>query len=90
MVRLKLKRPLENENWNKVLSCNDVNSCANSFVNKLQFYINESSSEHFAKNKRLKSLITQGLITSIREQDRLKKVCTIDKIRKRLIDIRHI
>lgn len=66
---------LKNEQWLDVYSTNDVHKASDIFINKLKKYIQESSKTVKIKNKhqKRKSWVTNGLINSINQKDKLYK-----------------
>ena len=74
-----ISQKLSEVQWNSVLKENEVNSSCNTFINILKDIIDGSTLIRTvsSKKRRLKPWITDGLLTSIRERDRLKKQCTL-------------
>lgn len=66
---------VRNETWRDVLSETDTIRAYDIFINKLEYYINNSKKEikYSCKQKAIKPWITPAIITSIRKRDRMKK-----------------
>ena len=83
-----LDRLLFLEDWAEVINKNDVEQCANSFIDILQKYIQNTTATKNIPNKeqRLKPWISAGLLVSIRKRDKLKKTlaCNPDSVSARL------
>ena len=79
-----LSRSLGQENWNNIIDSKDVDHCAELIVSKIRNHIERAREKVYikCKDRKLKPWITQGLIKSIRERDRLKKISTILKTRE--------
>lgn len=67
---------IKNEDWEGVLQCDDPNEVAQSIINKMQSQLNNATSRTKIKSKLrgIKPWITKGLVTSIRQRDKLKKL----------------
>lgn len=72
-----LREKLRNEQWNNVLNSYDTETCSKNFENTLSQHIKNSTTEstvHIKSKLRiLKPWITQGLIISIRNKEKLYK-----------------
>ena len=77
----KLNKLMEEAAWDDILEHWDADLCTNIFVNRLKGMIVGSTKTIClkSKNRRLKPWITGGLLTSIRNRDRLKKDCTLNR-----------
>jgi len=71
----KLTILIENRNWQNILNCNDPENATQTFVGDLTDYIKRCQIIKTSQRKitKLKPWITVGLITSMRERDKLKK-----------------
>lgn len=72
----KLKNLFKHQCWQDVLNSNDVKIATNKFTDIFSNLINQSTSnigKLNKKNKKIKPWISEGLITSIKERDKLKK-----------------
>lgn len=67
----KLQNIMEQEQWNDFYGCTDTDIACNIFINKLKDNINRCTSEYKVTIKKRKSWITNGLVTSIQERDRM-------------------
>lgn len=73
--KLRLTELLQNETWQDILQSGDPNQVAEKLVNKLQNILQKCKTKQKikSKTKRLKPWITEGLVTSIRNRDKLKR-----------------
>lgn len=69
---------LHNENWQDILQSRDPNCIAQKFVDRLQTHIKACTNtiKTLSKSKAIKPWITQGLVASIRNRDKLKKIAS--------------
>lgn len=77
---VQLENLLSQLEWSNILVNSDVESCTLEFVTVLQ-NVMETCTHNCkisCKNLRLRPWITQGLLTSIRKRDKLKKQCTLN------------
>ena len=80
---VKLAKFLEEQDWNNVLSCNNVELATNIFVNTFSDNIEKSKVIKTIKIKhynRLKPWITNSIIVSIKHRDKMKKKKTIETL----------
>ena len=72
----KLYQMLKNEVWDDVVSLNSVDECTNVFILKLKNYVNQATSAKYVccKKRIIKPWITQALLISIRQRDKLRKL----------------
>lgn len=83
----KLNNMLQLESWENVYRESDVNLAYECFSNKLNILIDKCTQYRNIKiNNKLKPWITQGLITSIKRRDSLKKKCLKEKNNLQLWD----
>lgn len=71
----RLRNLLAKEKWEPIIKTNDSQIAYQLFIEKLNNYINTSTTEtitNFNKKKKLKPWITAGLITSIQHRDKMK------------------
>ena len=63
------------------MKAREVDSCADLLVKKIKRHIDLATEKKYIKCKQrtLKPWITQGLVKSIRQRDKLKKISTIQK-----------
>lgn len=72
----KLNEILSNENWNTILESNDPDYCTNLFTQTLKTKIDQYSSTKTYSNRQtpLKPWMTQALLASLRNRDRLARL----------------
>lgn len=72
-----LKRYLKNEEWKDVVGSNEVNNALEKFCDTLNNCIQKSSYEKIISRRKipLKPWITEAILKSIRNRDRLKLIC---------------
>jgi len=71
---------LRAEEWESVLSERDPSNCASRFVKALDEYVQRSTRTYYVKCKyrRKKPWITGGIIVSIRQRDKLKRLYSLN------------
>lgn len=71
-----LNRHLVNESWEEVMRTEDVQLSYNIFIDKIKYFLQSCTVEKILKKKfiKLKPWITRGLIVSIGNRDRLKRI----------------
>lgn len=70
-------KKLEREDWQEIYREQNVTTATKKFILKLKYLINSCTSVSHKKinnSKKLKPWITQGLINSIKERDKLKRL----------------
>lgn len=77
----KLNRNLKNENWDHLLQSQEAEYCADYLINTIKKHIDTATEQITSKSKakKLKPWITQGIINSIRQRDKLKKISAITR-----------
>lgn len=73
----KLMKKLEREDWQEIYREQNVTTATKKFILKLKYLINlctSVSQKKINNSKKLKPWITQGLINSIKERDKLKRL----------------
>ena len=75
-----LRELLVRETWDDLLGVEDSDRCTVMFIDKLKKMLDESTSSYYVKckHRRIKPWITQSLIDSIRQRDKLKKISSKD------------
>lgn len=71
----KLKKLAENQNWAEIINCSDPQIATDKFTDIFSNLIEQSKSisKKKPKNKKIKPWITEGLVSSIKKRDKLKK-----------------
>lgn len=72
----KFKENIKSQDWSNVLNTHDSENATNIFAKILYDHMEKAKTKHivkFREHKKIKKWITNGIITSIKHRDRLKK-----------------
>lgn len=82
---IKLNNILQDETWRNIYAEENIDVAYNNFIKQLKYHINNCTRyKNIKMHNKIKPWITNALITSIKNRDKMKKQCLRDKNNEQL------